>query len=237
MHTLEHFQQQYPFPPLEEWPEDAPLAWGGSLLPGRLVSAYSQGIFPWYSAHEPILWWSPDPRCVLFLDDFTVSHSLSRVLKKNGWEVRVDTQFKHIIESCSQVPRPKQKGTWLTDEMIAAYVALHEMGLAHSFETYFEGELVGGLYGTSLGKIFFGESMFAHKTNASKIALVYLVKLLKHHQFDLIDCQVYNPHLASLGAKNIPRSDFLRVLNTSVAKPSWIGSWTKELENLLRNST
>lgn len=233
MYSLEHYRKEYPFPSFDTWPSDAPLAWGGELFPGRLLSSYSQGIFPWYSEQKPILWWSPDPRCVLFLDQLKISHSLSRELKKKTWTLRADIQFHKVIEACSKTPRPRQAGTWLTDKMIDAYNTLHQMGLAHSIEVYLNEKLVGGLYGLSLGNIFFGESMFSTTPNASKIALIYLVRLLKSWQYTLIDCQVHNPHLASLGAQNIPRTDFLQHLNTALSHPSHQGPWTHHLENLL----
>lgn len=214
------------FPDPYKAPKDFPLAVGGDLSPDRLLFAYSIGIFPWYSEGEPILWWSPDPRMVLFPENLKISRSLKKVLKNKGFEVRFDTDFESVIKMCAAVPRPGQEGTWLTDEMIKAYIKLHNLGYAHSVETYLNGELVGGLYGVSIGKTFFGESMFHTVSDASKVAFVYLVKKLKEWDFDMIDCQQSTPHMARFGAINIPRKDFLDKLKESLKKPSIIGKWT-----------
>jgi leucyl/phenylalanyl-tRNA--protein transferase len=185
------------------------LAVGGDLSPERLLLAYEKGIFPWYSDDTPVLWWSPDPRLVLFPDELKVSHSLKRVIRKKTFAVTVDRAFREVIEACAQVRSSSGEGTWITREMIAAYVRLHELGFAHSIESWQAGELAGGLYGVSLGLAFFGESMFIRKTDASKVALVSLVELLRSLGFHFIDCQTTTAHLMRFGAREIPRAEFL----------------------------
>jgi leucyl/phenylalanyl-tRNA--protein transferase len=175
----------------------------------RLLAAYRSGIFPWYSGDEPILWWSPDPRMVLFCDELKVSRSLSKNVRNKGFETRIDTAFAKVIKACAG-PRKSEKGTWISPEMQAAYVALHRAGHAHSFETWLDGRLVGGLYGVRIGRMFYGESMFSTETDASKVALVGLVEELRRRDMPLIDCQQRTPLLASLGAREIPRRQFLR---------------------------
>jgi len=185
------------------------LAAGGDLSAERLVDAYRHGIFPWFSEGEPVLWWSPDPRMVLVPGEFKISRSLRKRLKQTGHEVRVDTQFETVMRECA-APRGHQSGTWITDEMIAAYVEMHRRGLAHSVETWIDGELAGGLYGVSLGRMFYGESMFTRATDASKLALAHLTRQLDRWEFGLIDCQMATGHLASLGAREISRAAFVR---------------------------
>ena len=185
------------------------LAAGGDLSPERLLRAYRLGIFPWFSAGEPILWWSPDPRMVLFPDELKIARSLAKTLRKGDFEVRADSAFEQVILCCSE-PRPRQPGTWITREMQAAYARLHRLGVAHSVETWRGGELIGGLYGVALGRMFYGESMFSRAADASKIALVYLVRQLQHWQFGMIDCQMNTPLLTSFGAREIRRADFTR---------------------------
>lgn len=214
------------FPDPYTAPKDFPLAAGGDLSPERLLFAYSLGIFPWYSENEPILWWSPDPRMVLFPENLKVSRSLKKVLKNKGFTVRFDTNFEDVIKNCATVPRPGQDGTWLTPEMIEAYIKLHKLGFAHSVETYLDGELVGGLYGVALGGTFFGESMFHKVSDASKVAFVHLVNKLKELNFDMIDCQQSTPHMARFGAIEIPRKEFLDKLKKSLKKPTIKGSWS-----------
>ncbi|NPA54291.1 MAG: leucyl/phenylalanyl-tRNA--protein transferase [Aquificae bacterium] len=204
------------FPDPYSAPKDFPLAAGGDLSPERLIFAYSLGIFPWYSEKEPILWWSPDPRMVLFPEELKVSRSLKKVLKNKGFEVKFNTNFEEVIKNCASVPRPGQKGIWLTDEMIEAYIKLHKLGFAHSVETYLDGKLVGGLYGVALGGVFFGESMFHLVSDASKVAFVHLVEKLKSLNFDVIDCQQSTPHMARFGAREIPRKKFLDILKKSI---------------------
>jgi leucyl/phenylalanyl-tRNA---protein transferase len=183
------------------------LAVGGALSPEWLIHAYRRGVFPWYSAEQPILWWAPDPRAVLLPAEFHVSRSLARSITRRGYETRINTAFTDVIEACAG-PRHGMPGTWITREMHEAYVLLHRRGLAHSFETWHEGRLVGGLYGVGLGRVFFGESMFTRATDASKVALARLVSECVVRRVPLIDCQMPSPHLASLGSRNIPRWDF-----------------------------
>jgi len=191
---------------------DGLLAVGGDLSPARLLNAYRQGIFPWYSDGQPILWWSPNPRAVLFPEHLKVSRSLRKTLRKRPFRVSLDTAFDAVIEACSE-PREDQEGTWITEEMKQAYIHLHRIGFAHSAECWEGDTLVGGLYGVSLGKVFFGESMFTRRSDASKIAFAHLVEQLKAWNFGLIDCQVHTSHLASLGAEDIPRERFLELLD------------------------
>jgi leucyl/phenylalanyl-tRNA---protein transferase len=203
-----------PFPPLFSALKNPSglLAAGADLSPERLVQAYSRGIFPWFSRGEPILWWSPDPRMVLFPNELQVSNSLRKTLRKHAFEIRVDCAFQAVMQACAQTPREGQNGTWITDEMIEAYYALHRNGIAHSVETWIDGELAGGLYGIALGRAFYGESMFAHKTDASKIAIVHLVRQLQRWDFGIIDCQMRTDHLARFGAREIPRREFSALL-------------------------
>lgn len=197
------------------------LAIGADLAPQRLLDAYRRGIFPWYSPGQPILWWSPDPRMVLYLDRFKISRSLRKTLRSRAadrsWRLRFDTDFDSVIEHCAQVDRTDQHGTWITPEMRAAYKALHRLGHAHSFEAWHDGRLVGGGYGLCIGRMFFGESMFALETDASKLALAALVQTLRMRQFRVIDCQQNTRHLASLGACEIPRAVFVSEVERMVA--------------------
>jgi leucyl/phenylalanyl-tRNA--protein transferase len=184
------------------------LAAGGDLSSARLLEAYRNGIFPWFSEGEPILWWSPDPRMVLFPAEFRITHSLRKTLRRHAYEVRFDTAFEQVMRACA-APRDGQHGTWIHEEMIAAYCELHRMGYAHSVETWMNGELAGGLYGMALGRMFYGESMFSRRTDASKIALAHLSAQLDRWNFGMIDCQMNTPHLSSLGAREIPRKEFI----------------------------
>jgi leucyl/phenylalanyl-tRNA--protein transferase len=195
------------------------LAYGGDLHPSRLMMAYTKGIFPWYNEDDPILWWSPNPRSVIKLEDFKVSKSLEKKITKNIFKVEFDKNFTQTVIECKNIKRPKQKGTWISDEIIDAYTKLHDLGFAHSFEAYFDDKLVGGGYGINIGDIFCGESMFAKKDDASKVALFYLVQRLKESGFSMIDCQIHNPHLESLGAKQIKREEFLNLVKLSVNNP------------------
>jgi len=201
------------------------LCAGGDLSPRRLVEAYRHGIFPWYSEGDPILWWSPDPRMVLFPAELRISRSLRRTLARAPYETRVDTAFASVIEACAE-PRDGHAGTWIVPEMIEAYRRLHELGFAHSVESWREGELVGGLYGIALGQVFFGESMFARATDASKVALVRLVERLRARGCRAIDCQQATRHLASLGAREIPRADFAQLLQDSIQYPPSGERWS-----------
>jgi leucyl/phenylalanyl-tRNA--protein transferase len=205
----------FPHPSLAD--EDGLLAAFGDLSPERLILAYSSGIFPWFSEDEPILWWSPDPRFVLYPKNLKISHSMKKILKKNTFKISFNTCFKDVILNCANTR--KESGTWITDEMIESYCKLHELGFAHSVEAWSEGSLVGGLYGISIGKCFFGESMFSLISNASKAAFITMTKLLDDKGFLMIDCQVYTEHLESLGAVSIPRDLFLKSLKEGIALP------------------
>jgi len=213
------------FPPLDRAPRAGPLAVGGDLRPERLVLAYSLGIFPWYGPGEPIQWHSPDPRMVLLADELRVSRSLRRILKKSELRLTLDTAFGQVVEACAETPRPGQAGTWITDEMKAAYFELHRRGLAHSAEAWSGDDLAGGLYGVSLGAAFFGESMFAHVPEASKVALVAFTEQLHRWGINLIDCQVYTEHLARFGAEEWPRREFLAALRSALEHPTRVGPW------------
>ena len=201
------------------------LAVGGDLTRARLLLAYSQGIFPWYSENEPILWWSPDPRLVLYPDELKISRSLSRVIKKGAYTVTVDCAFEQVINECARVRLENQEGTWIVDEMAQAYCELHESGFAHSAEAWEGDHLVGGLYGVSLGRCFFGESMFTRLSNASKVAFVSLVQHLRSLNFALIDCQVTTGHLTRFGAREIPRARYLEELEEGLRVPTLKGKW------------
>lgn len=199
-----------PFPSLDRALEDPNglLAAGADLSPRRLVAAYRRGIFPWYSEGQPILWWSPDPRMVLYVGEFKLSRSLRKTIRRRTYEIRVDTAFRRVIDACALAPRAGQYGTWITPAMADAYEQLHVLGYSHSVEAWLDGELVGGLYGLALGSVFFGESMFAHRTDASKVTLASLVGLLKSRGVALIDCQQETAHLATFGARPISRRQF-----------------------------
>lgn len=216
-----------PFPPpeLALAEPNGLLAAGADLSEARLLDAYRQGIFPWFSDGEPILWWSPDPRMVLFPHEFKVSRSLRRRLRRGDYAIRVDTAFEAVMRACA-APREGQDGTWINEAMIAAYGRLHALGHAHSVETWIGGELVGGLYGVALGRVFFGESMFTRVTDGSKIALAHLVAQLARWQYGLIDCQMVTRHLASLGARPIARAEFGGHLRRLTAQPGKAGKWT-----------
>lgn len=213
------------FPPPHFATREGLLAVGGDLSRERLLAAYRQGIFPWYGEDDPILWWSPDPRLVLYPDEIHVSRTLQRVLNKQIFTVTMDSAFEAVITSCAESRLRQDHGTWIVDEMKTAYVDLHLAGYAHSVEAWADGRLAGGLYGVSLGRCFFGESMFTLVDNASNIALVQLVRALARQSFDLIDCQVSTEHLMRMGAREIPRSRFLRQLRQALTRPTLKGSW------------
>lgn len=215
----------FPDPSLAE--NEGLLAVGGDLRLDRILLAYSMGIFPWYSEGQPLLWWSPDPRSILTPTEVHISKSLRRKLKGQEFGVRFDTRFEDVIRNCSRAKRDGQDGTWITEEMITAYCALHESGFAHSVETYYGEELVGGLYGISLGKAFFGESMFSHRSDASKIALVMLSKLAAGLGLDFIDCQLPTDHLSSMGAVEISREEYLLKLGLALTTPTYQGNWSE----------
>jgi leucyl/phenylalanyl-tRNA--protein transferase len=206
------------------------LCAGGGLSVERLLAGYRRGIFPWYSGTEPILWWSPDPRMVLYCAELKVSRSLGKSVRNKGYEIRIDTAFGRVLAGCAGPRRPADgipSGTWLGGAMRSAYGALHRAGYAHSFETWLGDRLVGGLYGVAIGRMFYGESMFSHATDASKVALVALVGELRSRGFPLIDCQVHTELLASLGAREIPRSDFLREMSALVNYAQPAASWRR----------
>ncbi|NER10262.1 leucyl/phenylalanyl-tRNA--protein transferase [Muriicola jejuensis] len=200
------------FPPVEMANPEGLLAVGGDLSPERLILAYRNGIFPWFSEDSLILWWSPDPRMVLFPSRVKVSRSMRNTLNRGIYKVTRDHAFREVVEACAKAPRPGQNGTWITGKMIEAYIELHRKGIAHSYEVWEDGELVGGLYGLDLGHVFCGESMFSRSRDASKCALIQLAEDLKEKKYSLIDCQLHTTHLESLGAELIPRSDYLNIL-------------------------
>jgi len=212
------------FPPVHLTSKNGILAVGGDLSPGRLLAAYRQGIFPWYSEGDPIIWWCPDPRFVLFLDELRVSRSMMKVLRHGTFRITYDHDFRNVVLSC-QKSRRKQDGTWITDEMLEAYCVLHELGFAHSAEAWHGETLVGGIYGISIGRCFFGESMFSFMSNASKAALVSLVRKLEGLKFEFLDCQVHTAHLESLGARFIPREEFVGLLARGLTHESLRGNW------------
>ncbi len=219
------------FPPVEHAlvDPDGLLAAGGGLSVERLVDAYAHGIFPWFNAGDPVLWWSPDPRMVLFERDLHISRSLERRLRKRDYRVTMDRSFGQVMRGCA-APRPHERGTWIVPAMMRAYERLHEAGVAHSIEVWIDEELAGGLYGVALGRMFFGESMFTRRTDASKIALVHLLTQLARWEFPLMDCQMSTSHLASLGARDIPRHEFTRIIAPLVVKPSVPGPWAIDQE-------
>lgn len=216
----------FPHPSLAS--QEGLLAVGGDLSQERLLLAYRHGIFPWFTEDEPILWWSPDPRLVLFPRDFHLSRSLRKVLRKQLFEITMDQAFVRVIGECARIRSRKGEPTWIVEAMIEAYCRLHDSGFAHSVETWCKGKLVGGLYGVSLGRCFFGESMFSRVSNASKAALATLVDYLRERSFGLIDCQVTTRHLESLGAREMPRERFLTLLDEAMRFPSRTGKWTLE---------
>jgi leucyl/phenylalanyl-tRNA--protein transferase len=203
---------------------DGLLAAGGDLSPSRLIYAYSHGIFPWYEDGQPLLWWSPDPRCVFLPGDFHLSRRLQRDLRCSDAEIRVNTVFADVVRACA-APRRSEQGTWITPAMMNAYQHLHELGWAHSIEIWQAQKLIGGLYGVAIGQTFFGESMFSKQPNASKIALLFLAKYLQAGDFDILDCQVVSSHLLGLGARIVPRSDFLETLESACGDPVTYNGW------------
>jgi leucyl/phenylalanyl-tRNA--protein transferase len=220
-----------PFPPVEHALREPNglLAAGGDLSPERLVDAYARGIFPWFGDEDPLLWWSPDPRMVLFVDELHVSRSLRRVLKSGRFTVTLDRAFADVMAGCA-APRANAAGTWITEDMLDAYSVLARRGFAHSVETWTDGRLVGGLYGVAIGRMFYGESMFSRRTDASKVALVTLMRQLERWGFKMIDCQMSTDHLASLGAREIPRSAFLERMRQLVGRPDVPGPWSLDAD-------
>jgi leucyl/phenylalanyl-tRNA--protein transferase len=216
---------RFRFPDPETATEEGIVAFGGNLSPGMLLSAYSQGIFPWFSEGEPILWWSPDPRFVIFPDEVHVSSTMKKIMHQGRFSLSLDLAFDEVITACARTKRSGQGGTWITGGMIEAYRSMHELGYAHSAEAWVDGELAGGLYGISLGRIFFGESMFSRVSNASKAAFLFLVDILKEREFGLIDSQVHTGHVASLGGRNISRKEYLKCLPKLLKHDTFKGSW------------
>lgn len=206
------------------------LAIGGDLSPARIVNAYLQGIFPWYSPDQPILWWSPNPRAVLFPEKFKCSSSLQKLIRKKKFSTTIDKDFDSVIQHCAKTSRKDQNGTWITDEMHRAYIKLHQADIAHSVECWLDDQLVGGLYGLALGNVFFGESMFSHTSNASKVAFAHLVDELRKSNYALIDCQVTSGHLMSLGAEDISRKRFLELIRQHTAARMGQTSWLDQTE-------
>lgn len=228
-------EPEAPFPPTRnalEYP-DGLLAWGGDLHPGRLLSAYRAGIFPWYSEGQPILWWSPAPRCVLFPENVYLSNRTRRRYNSGCYALTADTAFEQVIDACAK-PRNEDDGTWITDDMRAAYLRLHQLGYAHSVEVWQDETLAGGIYGLALGRVFFGESMFSRATDASKIALIALCRHLLDQGFGLLDCQVGNPHLFRMGAEELSRPAFESRLAEWVYLEDTPGSWTGRFEAAAR---
>lgn len=213
------------FPPADHADDSGLLAIGGELREDWLISAYESGIFPWFNEGEPIQWWSPDPRCILRTSHVKVQKSMRPLLNSNEFTFRFDTHFEDVIHRCADVPRHGQKGTWITREMVDAYCRLHQIGIAHSAEIWRGEVLVGGLYGLSLGKMFFGESMFSDLPNTSKLALIYLCNWLADRGFEWVDCQVYSPHLERMGAESISRAEFLDILDDAIDEKTLIGKW------------
>ena len=218
-------EKEYIFPPVELSEPDGLLAVGGDLSTGRLLAAYSGGIFPWFSRGRPIMWWSPDPRFVILPGGLKVSRSMRQVLDRRIFTITFDTCFREVITSCSRAKR-RDNGTWITKEMIEAYVRLHTEGYAHSVEAWENGELAGGLYGVCLGRAFFGESLFSRVSNASKAAFITLARILFANGFDIIDCQVHTAHLESLGAVFVPRDEFLSIISRSQRHETVTGQWS-----------
>lgn len=216
-------EPRFPDPSLAE--PDGLLAIGGDLQPARLLTAYTLGIFPWYSEGQPRLWFSPDPRFVLPPDELQVPRSLAKIVRRGDYEIRLDTAFSEVIRGCRSTPRPGQRGTWITGEMEAAYLRLHELGFAHSAEAWRDGELVGGLYGVAVGRLYAGESMYANAPDASKVAFVWLARQLQAWGFGLIDCQIPTAHLERFGARSIPRADYLAHLDELIPAGPPPGRW------------
>jgi leucyl/phenylalanyl-tRNA--protein transferase len=216
------------FPPPYLAEKEGLLAIGGDLCEKRLLLAYQMGIFPWYSENEPIMWWTPDPRLVLYPGEIVISKSLKKIIRKKVFQITIDTAFERVIRSCAEIRTENNEETWIVEDMVDAYCRLHESGFAHSFEAWKDGELTGGLYGISLGKCFFGESMFSHQSNSSKVAFVSLVDFLRERSFKMIDCQVTTEHLIRSGAREIPRKIFLKELASALKSPTLRGKWTAE---------
>jgi leucyl/phenylalanyl-tRNA---protein transferase len=223
-----YLTDEHIFPPPQLADKEGILAIGGDLNEDRLLLAYRMGIFPWYSEEDPVLWWSPDPRLVLNPEEIKVSKTLKKIINKDKFDITLDQEFESVINACAQIRTENNEGTWIGKDMIKAYVKLHEAGYAHSVEAWYKEELAGGLYGVSLGKSFFGESMFTRISNASNVAFVKLVEYLTALSFDMIDCQVRTEHMIRFGAKEIPRGRFLQQLKESLEIPTRKGKWSFE---------
>lgn len=219
--------QRFDFPPLESASPEGVLCVGGNLSPGMLLSAYSQGVFPWFNDDDPIVWWSPDPRFILVPSELHVSATMKKIIKRRRFELRLDTAFGQVIRACASIPRPGQDGTWITEDMIAAYERLHEAGLAHSVEAWSDGRLAGGLYGIALGSAFFGESMFSREPDASKAAFIPFAWRLAEAGFTLIDSQVRTDHVASLGGRHVSRAEYVERLAAALEAPTLRGPWDR----------
>jgi len=219
MFIKELSKYSHTFPDPSSASDEGILCYGADLNPNRVMSAYTKGIFPWFNEGDPILWWSPDPRFVLEIDDLHISKNLKKTIKKNIFEIKYDTSFVQVMIECANAPRKDQDGTWIIPEMIEAYSELHNMGFAHSFEAWLDGELVGGGYGVVVGDIFCGESMFSKVSDASKVAFVHLVKRLKENGFSLIDSQIHTPYLESFGSKHITRDMYIKRVKEALLKP------------------
>lgn len=234
MHSSRH--NAFNFPPLDQATPEGLLAIGGDLSSGRLIEAYARGIFPWFNPGQPILWWSPDPRAVLFPAEIRISRSLGKTLRKQRFDLRMDTAFDHVIRACSSIRRAYGEGSWITTSMIDAYNELHALGLAHSVEAWCDEKLVGGLYGVAMGGVFFGESMFSRESNSSKCALAALAGYMLANDMSVIDCQIRSNHLKSLGAREIPRKDFVHLLETGLGNTLSCAPWkftSEYLEHVL----
>jgi leucyl/phenylalanyl-tRNA--protein transferase len=224
-----HLSNSISFPPPQLAGEEGLLAIGGDLSRKRLLLAYKMGIFPWYSEDQPILWWSPDPRLILYPEDIRVSKSLKKIIRKEKFKITMDTAFEDVIKACATVRTANDEETWIVDDMLNSYIDLHNAGYAHSVEAWFDGELAGGLYGVSLGRCFFGESMFTRVSNASKVAFVTLAEFLAKLSFEFIDCQVKTDHLINFGSIEISRARFLTMLKQSLKRESMIGKWSFDM--------
>lgn len=210
---MKFLTQELYFPPVSESDENGILAFGGDLSPERLILAYKSGIFPWFNIDEPIIWWAPNPRMVLFLEELVISKSMRNIINRKSFSVTFNQNFREVISNCQKIKRKNEYGTWITNDMINAYCKLHDLGIAKSVEVWQNNQLVGGLYGIDLGHVFCGESMFSKVSNASKFAFIKLVSELKTKNYQLLDCQIHNDHLESLGCREIDRIDFMKILN------------------------
>ena len=226
----------YTFPDPSHADEDGIVCVGGDLSPEMLISAYRQGLFPWFNEEDPTLWWSPDPRCVVVPGEVYISKNMKRLFNQRQYHFKCDTNFEDVLRNCKTVKRKNEEGTWISEDFIEAYQLLHHLGIAHSFEVYDqENNMIGGLYGLSIGNMFYGESMFSKKSNMSKLAFILLSKYLQHKSYRLIDCQVVNPHLTSMGCQEMSRDAFLDINQSGIQEPSAIGNWTDAVERFCKD--